>query len=65
MNRTFIDIPEAASQAGFSVRHFRRIVEEDKIPVMRVGRKMFILVKDLEQWKITHGKKYGLEGGTA
>ncbi len=33
----------AASMAGFSSRHFRRIIEEEKIRTMRVGRKFFEL----------------------
>ncbi len=51
--RMFLDIPTAASLAGFSTRHFRRIVEEDKIPTMRIGRKFFILGSDFHHWKET------------
>ena len=54
--KTFLDIPSAAYQAGFSSRHFRRIIEEDKIPVMRIGRKHFIVASDLEAWKLTRGE---------
>ena len=54
--RTFLDIPNAAELAGFSVRHFRRIIEEDKIPVMQIGRKLFIVARDLEAWKSTKGE---------
>jgi len=43
MQRRFWDIPSAAVQAGYSSRHFRRIIEEEGIPVMRIGRKHFIL----------------------
>jgi hypothetical protein len=49
--RRFWDIPSAAVQAGYSSRHFRRIIEEDGIPVMRIGRKFFILGRDFEQWR--------------
>ena len=35
--KQFLDIPSAAFQAGYSSRHFRRIIEEDKIPVMQIG----------------------------
>jgi excisionase family DNA binding protein len=52
-NKTFLDISTAASRAGFSIRHFRRIVDEDKIPTIRIGRKFFILASDFEQWKST------------
>ena len=50
-NKMFLDIPTAASLAGFSIRHFRRIIEEDGIPTMRIGRKFFILGSDFHNWK--------------
>lgn len=54
--RNFLDIPSAAFQAGYSSRHFRRIIEEDRIPVMQIGRKYFIVSRDLETWKSTRGE---------
>src|SRR5262245_26552449 len=51
-----LDIPSAAFQAGYSPRHFRTIVEEDHIPVIRIGKKYFITVADLETWKSTRGE---------
>ena len=54
--KNFLDIPSAAYQAGYSSRHFRRIIEEDKIPVMQIGRKLFIVARDLEAWKSTRGE---------
>ena len=54
--RNFFDIPSAAFQAGYSSRHFRRIIEEDHIPVMQIGRKFFIVARDLEVWKSTRGE---------
>ena len=54
--RRFLDIPTAAEFAGFSSRHFRRIIEEDRIPVMQIGRKMFIVARDFEAWKSTRGE---------
>ena len=54
VQRRFWDIPSAAATAGYSSRHFRRIIEEDGIPVMRIGRKFFILGRDLENWQSTH-----------
>ena len=53
--KTFWDIPSAAVQAGYSSRHFRRIIEEDGIPVMQIGRKFFIIGRDFETWKSTRG----------
>ena len=51
-----LDIPSAAFQAGYATRHFRRIIEEDRIPVMQIGRKYFIVTRDLEAWKSTRGE---------
>ena len=48
--KIFLDIPSAAAMAGFSVRHFRRIIEEDFIPIMQIGRKFFILGRDFDSW---------------
>src|SRR6266571_4961985 len=52
----FLDIPSAALQAGYSSRHFRRIIEEDRIPVMQIGRKYFIIASDLKEWIETRGE---------
>ena len=52
----FLDLPTAAFQAGYSPRHFRKIIEEDRIPVMQIGRKCFIVERDLEAWKSTRGE---------
>jgi len=54
--RNFLDISSAAFEAGYSPRHFRRIIEEDHIPVLQIGRKFFILSRDLEAWKTTKGE---------
>jgi hypothetical protein len=51
-----LDISSAAYQAGYSSREFRKIIEEDRIPVLRIGRKHFIVVRDLEAWKSTRGE---------
>jgi hypothetical protein len=47
----FLDIPTAAEMAGFSVRHFRRIMEEDGIPILQIGRKFFILGREFQAWE--------------
>jgi hypothetical protein len=54
--RQLLNIASAAFQAGYSPRHFRRIIEEDHIPVILIGQKYFITVADLEAWKSTHGE---------
>jgi hypothetical protein len=53
--KMFLDIPTAAEMAGFSLRHFRRIIEEDQIPIVQIGRKFFILGRDFSSWQA--GKK--------
>jgi excisionase family DNA binding protein len=55
--RTFLDIPNAAELAGFSVRHFRRIIEEERIRIVQIGRKFFILGSDFERWHATKRSK--------
>ncbi len=54
--RHLLDIPSAAFRAGYSLRDFRRIIEEDHIPVMQIAQKQFITVTDLEAWKSTYGE---------
>ena len=49
--KMFLDIPTAAEMAGFSIRHFRRIIEEDNIPIVQIGRKFFILGRDFTAWE--------------
>ena len=53
--KMFLDIPTAAEMAGFSIRHFRRIIEEDRIPIVQIGRKFFILGREFSNWE--SGKK--------
>ena len=49
--RMFLDIPNAAELAGFSVRHFRIIIEDEQIRIVQIGRKFFILGRDFERWQ--------------
>jgi hypothetical protein len=51
--KMFLDIPTAAEMAGFSIRHFRRIIEEDNIPIVQIGRKFFILGRDFANWEMS------------
>ena len=57
VKRTFLDIPNAAEMAGFSVRHFRRIIEEEQIRIVQIGRKFFILGADFERWQAAKRNK--------
>lgn len=55
--KMFLDIPTAAELAGFSIRQFRRIIEEDRIPIVQIGRKFFILGRDFSNWEATSRRK--------
>jgi len=55
--KMFMDIPTAAGMAGFSLRHFRRIIEEDRIPIVQIGRKFFILGRDFTSWESSRKAK--------
>jgi hypothetical protein len=55
--KMFLDIPTAAELAGFSIRHFRRIIEEDRIPIVQIGRKFFILGRDFTSWESSKKEK--------
>jgi Helix-turn-helix domain len=57
VTRTFLDIPNAAQLAGFSVRHFRRIIEDERIRIVQIGRKFFILGADFERWQSAQKSK--------
>jgi excisionase family DNA binding protein len=45
-----LGIETAARLCGYSVRHFRRLVEEDGLRVIQIGRKFFIVSNDLLFW---------------
>jgi len=49
--KMFLDIPHAAELSGISLRHFRRAIEKDKIPIMAIKNKFFILGRDFENWQ--------------
>ena len=57
VKRMFLDIPNAAELAGFSVLHFRRIIEEERIRIVQIGRKFFILGADFEKWQANNRRK--------
>ena len=59
--KMFLDIPTAAEMAGFSIRHFRRIIEEDRIPIVQIGRKFFILGRDFNNWESNKRAKRPLQ----
>ena len=53
MNKPFFfDIPTAAELAGTSIKQFRRIITMNRFHVYVIGRRHFILARDLESWLI-------------
>jgi hypothetical protein len=44
---TFLGIEKAAAVAGISSRQFRRIIKEEGIPIIQIGRKFFLLTSDI------------------
>ena len=55
--KMFWDIPSAALRAGYSARHFRRIIEDAGIPILQINHKFFILGCDLEKWRRPEPKR--------
>jgi hypothetical protein len=53
----FMDIEAAAREAGCSVRQFRRIIDEDGIPLQDFGKRQFILSRDFQAWRERTEKK--------
>lgn len=49
--KMFLAISNAAELAGLSIRHFRRIIEKEKIKIVAIGQKFFILGSDFEKWQ--------------
>jgi hypothetical protein len=48
--KPILEIATAAKMAGFSIRHFRRILQVDRVRVIRIGRKFFITGSDFSDW---------------
>jgi hypothetical protein len=49
--KTFLEMPNAAASAGFSLRHFRRIIKDTGIRRVKIGRRFFVIGEDLQRWK--------------
>jgi excisionase family DNA binding protein len=50
MNPAIVGIQKAAEMSGLSVRHFRRLIQEDGLRVIKIGRRLFIVTSDLSYW---------------
>jgi hypothetical protein len=53
-DRVFISMAEGAQLSGYSIRQFRRVIAEHRVPIQKFGhglrRKYFILAKDFNLW---------------
>lgn len=54
-----MNVEKAAKLAGYSIRQFRRVMDEDRIPVVifpggQGGEKFFIMTRDMEAWMASH-----------
>ena len=54
IRRRLLDIDSVAEQLSTSVRHLRRLVQERRIPVVRVGRLIRFDPVDLDAWLDEH-----------
>ena len=54
LGRRLLDIDAVAEQLSTSVRHLRRLVQEHRIPVVRVGRLIRFDPVDLDAWLDEH-----------
>lgn len=55
---TFIDIANAAEKAGYSKRHFERLIEREGIRVLVFGRRHKIASADLEKFMATPRERH-------
>jgi excisionase family DNA binding protein len=49
MAKLFLSVTQAAERMKCSVRHFRRIATDQRIPFMRIQNKDFFKVTDIER----------------
>lgn len=57
--RPLISIVSGAKQANFSVRHFRRLVEDAKLPIIQLGHKFFLRGPDFNALILRNKEQYG------
>jgi hypothetical protein len=53
-DRVFVGMEHGAAVSGFSLRHFRRLIAEDRVPIQPIGKgkrkKFFIVARDFNAW---------------
>jgi len=50
-------IQNAAVLSGFSIRHFRRVVKEERIRTVQIGKKIFLVGVDFRRWQANQKPK--------
>ena len=45
-----LDFPDMCKYVGITERYGRRLVAEDRIPITRIGRKLFFNVAEIDRW---------------
>jgi excisionase family DNA binding protein len=50
LDKPFLSVPEAAIRSTLSERHFRRLLAENKIAVLRVGRRVVIEATEIDRF---------------
>jgi len=50
LRQRLFSIKDAATYLGFSVRSIRNLVYSRQLPIVRLGKKIFLDIKDLDLW---------------
>ena len=50
LRQRLFSIKDAATYLGFSVRSIRNLVYSRQLPIVRLGKKIFFDIKDLDLW---------------
>ncbi len=45
-----LNVPEASLYIGISQRYLRNLIAERKIPVVRIGARVVLRLKDIDSW---------------
>ena len=48
--RLTLSVPEAARACGISERHFRVLISQGDVPIVRVGRRVLVVRTQLAEW---------------
>lgn len=52
----YISLKEAAEKLGYSYANITRLARLGKIPVVKRGRKAFVLPSDIEKYLLSYGQ---------